>query len=309
MKAQKLTVTVGVPAYNEENNIGNLLASVLSQHENGFEIESVVVVSDASTDGTIKEVKKIQDKRVRLIVGKERIGKPQRINQLLRLVHTEILVQLDGDVIVKHKDTIQNLIRPFMKGPSVHVVFGKVEPVRPTTFIEELSLFGFRIWEEAKHSLGGREDGRMGSGQIRAFSKSFFKKFRLPEEIGSAEDTYSFYFAKNSGFNIKYTKDAVVVFRLASSFDDYRRQMSRYLKNTDEMKKYFDVNLLQLYHTITLKVKIIALAKIMIKSKFYIVISYLFLHTLTYVVANFTKHTFLWDIASSTKRGVKMKAL
>jgi len=168
-------------------------------------------------------------------------------------------------------------------------------------------LFGFRIWEEAKKNLRGKEDGRMALGQIRAFSKSFFKEFRLPEQIGSAEDTYSFYFAKSRGFKIRYAENAVVVFRLASTFTDYIRQMSRYLQNTNEMRQYFDIHFMKTYDILTFKVKLVALAKIIVKSKFSVVISYFFVHMLAYVAANFAKRAPLWDIASSTKRGIKTK--
>jgi len=47
-----ITVSIGIPAYNEEANIGKLLSSLIKQKEAGFIIKEIIVVSDQSTDKT-----------------------------------------------------------------------------------------------------------------------------------------------------------------------------------------------------------------------------------------------------------------
>ena len=50
---KKLTVTIGIPAYNEEANVRNLLVSLLAQKETNFKLQEIIVVSDGSTDKTV----------------------------------------------------------------------------------------------------------------------------------------------------------------------------------------------------------------------------------------------------------------
>ena len=44
-------ITIGIPSYNEEVNISNLLNSIISSNINGIFIEEVII-SDDSTDST-----------------------------------------------------------------------------------------------------------------------------------------------------------------------------------------------------------------------------------------------------------------
>ena len=44
-------ITIGIPSYNEEVNITNLLNSIISSNINGIFIEEVII-SDDSTDST-----------------------------------------------------------------------------------------------------------------------------------------------------------------------------------------------------------------------------------------------------------------
>ena len=50
---KKLTVTIGIPAYNEQENISCLLRSIIKQKAWSYRLQSVVVVCDGSTDGTL----------------------------------------------------------------------------------------------------------------------------------------------------------------------------------------------------------------------------------------------------------------
>ena len=49
---KKLTVSVGIPAYDEEANIKSLLEAILQQRQENFILKSIIVVSDGSTDRT-----------------------------------------------------------------------------------------------------------------------------------------------------------------------------------------------------------------------------------------------------------------
>lgn len=57
-------ISIVIPLYNKEEHIAQTLESVLNQTYQDFEI---VIVDDGSTDGSVAEVKKVSDRRIRLI--------------------------------------------------------------------------------------------------------------------------------------------------------------------------------------------------------------------------------------------------
>jgi poly-beta-1,6-N-acetyl-D-glucosamine synthase len=81
-----MRVSVAVPAYNEERNIGLLIDSLRSQKTRRAEIVEIVVVASGCTDGTADIVRERQQRRgipVRLIVEPMRRGKVAAINTYL----------------------------------------------------------------------------------------------------------------------------------------------------------------------------------------------------------------------------------
>jgi len=78
----KPTITIGIPAYNEEQNIANMLDSVLAQ-KGSFKLEKIIVACDGCLDKTPDIVRKfqMQNKNIILLEGKRREGKLYRLNQ------------------------------------------------------------------------------------------------------------------------------------------------------------------------------------------------------------------------------------
>lgn len=90
---QTLSVSVIVPVYNTERYIVDALSSILSKQDADLE---VIVVNDGSTDGSLNEVQKIADPRVRVVdnLGK---GIADALNTGLAAAHGEVIVRCDAD--------------------------------------------------------------------------------------------------------------------------------------------------------------------------------------------------------------------
>ncbi len=65
------TVSVIIPTYNRAHLIGRAIESVLSQTYDCFEI---VIVDDASVDGTERVIRNYTDKRIRYIRSDKNLG-------------------------------------------------------------------------------------------------------------------------------------------------------------------------------------------------------------------------------------------
>src|SRR5438067_1210590 len=95
----KTSITIGISAYNEEKNIGNLLQSIFAQKFTDIQLAEVLVYSDGSTDNTVATAAS-WSKRVTVHEGKKRKGKWYRLNQMMHQAKGDIIVFLDADVIL-----------------------------------------------------------------------------------------------------------------------------------------------------------------------------------------------------------------
>ena len=92
----KKLVSVIIPAYNHENYIKDAINSVLNQTYKNIEL---IVEDDCSKDNTVKEIKKIKDKRLKTIFSKENKGPVRTMNHLLSMCKGDYIAILGSDDI------------------------------------------------------------------------------------------------------------------------------------------------------------------------------------------------------------------
>ena len=121
----KPSVTVLVPAYNEETVILDTIRSALAS---GYPKLEILVIDDGSTDHTAELVRDNygRDPRVRLLLQPNR-GKPTALNNGLAEATGEIIVSIDADTIVD-PNAIPFLVRHFAD-PKVGAVAGNVKVI------------------------------------------------------------------------------------------------------------------------------------------------------------------------------------
>jgi biofilm PGA synthesis N-glycosyltransferase PgaC len=123
--AERLKCSIGVMAYNEERNIGNLLRALCTQQLERVAIGEIVVVASGCTDNTegVVEQEMARDARIRLLVQEKREGKMSAINLFLHQATYEIVVIINADVLPS-QDCIEQLVAPFAD-PSVGITGGR----------------------------------------------------------------------------------------------------------------------------------------------------------------------------------------
>ncbi len=136
MRSEKIKCDVGIMAYNEEANIGQLLSVLLSQKTSNSEISQIIVVASGCTDRTEFIVNNFskKDRRIRLLTQKKREGKASAVNLFLKQAKGGICILVGGDILPKD-NTIENLIEKF-SNPKIGMVGGHPIPKNnPKTFM------------------------------------------------------------------------------------------------------------------------------------------------------------------------------
>ncbi|MBP9669937.1 glycosyltransferase [Candidatus Woesebacteria bacterium] len=235
------TLTIGIAAYNEYGNLRSLIPTLFMQTAKHYRLVSIMIASDNSHDNTSNLVHEFRGYPVKLILGKTRLGKPGRVNQIFTQSSTDIVVILDADIKLSHTSVIDELIGPIGIGSHM-ITTGVVEPISPIGLVERIAYAGVMIWHNAKsylppHNLYDSE------GMIRAFSKGSYKQLHFPPT--SAEDTFPYLVALEHGWSFRCQKKAVANYRLPSTWSEYRSQQRRYLTSMTIEESQFSQKIME----------------------------------------------------------------
>jgi len=122
------SVSLIIPAYNEENYIANSIQNKLDLNYPKDKLE-IIVVSDGSTDRTEEIVTKFEKDGIKLIKQNPRAGKTQALNRAVNLAKGEIIVFSDANSLY-HPNALKMIIRNFYD-PSVGYVTGQMKYTNP----------------------------------------------------------------------------------------------------------------------------------------------------------------------------------
>lgn len=114
-------LSVIMPVFNEENLVVKSIRRVLAVKMRGLSFE-LLVVNDGSTDGSVREISKIKDKRMIILRHRTNMGKGASVITALKKMTGDIAVIQDADMEYDPKD-IKLLLRPILAGRA-DVVFG-----------------------------------------------------------------------------------------------------------------------------------------------------------------------------------------
>jgi poly-beta-1,6-N-acetyl-D-glucosamine synthase len=217
LQKEKIRCSVGITAYNEEENMGQLLRAMIDQHLHKVEIAEIVVVASACTDRTVEIVRKhmILDERIKLIEQERREGKTAAINLFLAAATTDICVLESGDTL-PDAYAVEHLVRMF-EDPSVGMVGAqKVAVDTPNHIVGLLSHLRLRM----EHTLC-LEIPRL--GEMIAFRKVFEQ---IPPDV-AMDEAFVEAIVVERGMQVRYAPDAVVYNTGPTTITDFVKQRRR----------------------------------------------------------------------------------
>jgi cellulose synthase/poly-beta-1,6-N-acetylglucosamine synthase-like glycosyltransferase len=240
---KRLSVMIGIPAYNEAGNIGGLISALLKQKQDSFKLERILVVSDASEDETDKIVKRFKDQRVRLIRNKQRLGQAETQNRIIKACKSDVLVLMNADVLPKGDKFLIQLIKAFKNDHQVGLVGAKVVPLEAANWFESVVNFSHEIKTEMVEQIRDGDTIHLCHGRGRAMSRELYQGLRFIPVVG--EDAYNYLACKAAGLKFVYQPEAMVRYRSPSNLADHSRQSVRAMQSRKRHRELFaeiDVN-------------------------------------------------------------------
>jgi cellulose synthase/poly-beta-1,6-N-acetylglucosamine synthase-like glycosyltransferase len=219
------SITITVPCYNEERSIAATLEALLAV-DYPADRRQIVVISDASSDGTDDIVRTFADRGVELLRLDTRRGKSAAENAAGGVARGEIIVNTDATIRIL-PDALKALIRTFAD-PKVGVASGRdlsvasvSDAALPTAATGESGYVGYemniRALETRVRSIVGA------SGCFYGIRASLYDS-RFPENL--SRDFASALLAEEHGYRAVSVNEAVcLVPRTKSLQSEYRRKI------------------------------------------------------------------------------------
>lgn len=300
---KKLSVTVGIPAYNEEANIGHLINSVLNQKGDNFVLKEIIVISDASKDKTAEIVKNIPDNRIIFNENKERIGQALNQNKIAEQFSGDVLIFLNADTLPRSEYYIQKMVAPFYLNKNLGITSSRVVPMKAEKFFEQIINFSVPMKEDMVRRMNNGNNIYACHGRGRAFSYSFMKQFRW---IGAvSEDAYSYIMCKKLGYDFAYVRDAEILYRSPQNFKDHMRQSVRFFKGQKNLAEHTSSIIVMKEHKIPTFIIFTSVAKYFFKNPF-LFLMYISILIYAKILSIGKKRLSLrWDISGSSKTLIK----
>lgn len=300
---KKPSLSVAIPAFNEGKNIEVILTSLIKQKRKSFTLKSILVHSDASTDNTCEQVKKLSKKypEITLKAGKKRQGKYFRMNQIFHDCRTDFLVVLDADIKLVGRHFLDTLVHSLQSDPKALMVAAHQVLLQPSTFIGKVIHANFVLWDLIRWSIPNYDSANNFYGSATAFRGSFARTVHIPSYLS---DPHLFiYLSADKYRGFRYCRQAEILQWPISTLKDYRKLLNRSLGKRDILlEKIFNVDTEQVYH-VPLKYKVKGVIQALRWQPMYIVLA-MMLNFYMQKLRHFTRidKNAVWDIVTSTKK-------
>ncbi len=213
-------VSVVIPAYNEEKQIAGAIDALLAQDYPKEQLQ-ILILSDASSDGTDEIVRKYESRGVELLRMPRRGGKTLAENMAIPHLRGEIVVNSDSSIRL-HSSAVRDLVA-HMADPTVGVTSGRDVSISRdnSANVAEAGYVNYEMRVRALETLTGGIVGASGSCYaIRA------ELHKIPVRDDLSRDFSAALTARAHGFR-SLSVDRAICFvpRTSALREEYRRKV------------------------------------------------------------------------------------
>jgi cellulose synthase/poly-beta-1,6-N-acetylglucosamine synthase-like glycosyltransferase len=228
-----MRLTVGICAYNEEENLGSLLRNVIENQDISRDSE-VIVVASGCTDRSVEIVKQyaILDPRIKVFNEIKREGKASAVNKILANATGDAIIFISADTL-PWKDCFRKLASR-LQAPDVGIVCGKPLPINYSNSLADRLVR--MLWSFHDHVFKELNDAGLAKHATEVFCIRRGIVGSIPPETIN-DDAHIALLAKKKGWLIKYEPESIVSICGPRTFTDYVKQRRRILRGHLQVKK------------------------------------------------------------------------
>ncbi|MBI2110502.1 glycosyltransferase [Candidatus Woesearchaeota archaeon] len=218
------TVSIVIPAYNEEKDIKEAIGSLLNLDYPRDKYE-IIVVDDGSTDNTKDIVKNF--KHVKLI-SQQNSGKAHALNNAIKSAKGELFVCLDADSRVE-RDALKKIINHFSH-KDVAAVIPSLKIEKPRKFIEKLQWYEYLMCSFLRNSMSKLNALIMTHGVFSVYRREVLLQIGGFDENNLTEDFEIAMRLRKHKYNVKMENTSVGHTNAPKNFRDLIKQRERWAR-------------------------------------------------------------------------------
>ena len=232
------TITIVVPAYNEEAQIAGVIEALLAQ-DYPEDRRQILIVSDASTDRTDEIAAGYAPRGVELLRMERRTGKTAAENASVERIRGEIVVNTDASARLDSQAV--GLLVDAMSDPTVGVASSRDVSMGAEDAERNRAEAGYVGYEMRVRRLETRAGGIVGASGSGYAIRAELHRHSVREDL--SRDFSAALTARRHGFRAVSVDDAIcVVPRTGSLAREYRRKVRTISRGMDTL--YFNRDLL-----------------------------------------------------------------
>ena len=215
------SVTIIVPAYNEEDNIGATVREI-KEFSYPKDLLEIVVIDDGSKDNTADAAKK----EGVTVITKENAGKAAALNYGIGLARGEIVGCVDADSYPEEGALMQMV--QYFGDEKVAAVTSSVLVRNPRSYLERLQEMEYMLIAWGRKLLDYVESVYVTPGPLSLYRKDVLKKVGGFDESVLTEDIEIAWRLQGAGYKVRMALNARVYTNAPRSFAKWWNQRLRW---------------------------------------------------------------------------------
>lgn len=197
---KKYSVSVLIPAYNEEDSIEGTVKTVLdSDYDNIIE---VIIINDGSKDSTLKIARALEKRYSKVkVFDKENSGKADSLNQALKIARGELVAVVDADSY-PDKHAISSMIG-FFEESDVGAVTTRILVKQKDNFLRKMQSVEYKVIAFTRKLLGFLDSIYVTPGPLAIYRKSALIKIHGFDKKNMTEDIEATWHLTKEGYKVR----------------------------------------------------------------------------------------------------------
>lgn len=221
------SVSVLVPAYNEESVVSDSLENLLSTDYPNFE---VVFVNDASTDSTLEKAREFEDRsNLRIVNLEENRGKAGALNEGLKRVESEFTAVQDADSVVDG-NVLRSTVSRLSAESDTGGVIARIRPLSKNSFVRRFQSVEYMVTNFHRKLMSKADILDVTPGAFSVYQTSDLKDLDGFDVGNLTEDQDMAWRLRKKGLSITMAYEAVSSTELPSGFRDLKGQRVRWAR-------------------------------------------------------------------------------
>jgi cellulose synthase/poly-beta-1,6-N-acetylglucosamine synthase-like glycosyltransferase len=224
------TVTLAIPAYNEEDSIAMTLESVLDLDYPRDKLE-VIVVDDGSQDDTAEVVKQFADDERIKFIQQENQGKGGALNTALEESESTFFGCVDADSRLE-EEAVKNIVSNFDRDTGA--IASAMKVYEPSNLLQRLQWFEYLVGIFTRNILGMINAIYVTPGPLSIYRRQVLENVGGFDEDNLVEDQEICFRLQKNHWKVKHSRKGEVYTIAPDNLKDYYHQRKRWYRGSLE---------------------------------------------------------------------------